>query len=167
MSAEYYSEKLDGKNHDRKGFSCGEVELDRYFTDQATQDHRRRVAVPYVLMEAATNRIIGFYTLSMRSIDRDSLPPDIGKRLPYRQVPVVLIGRLAVHIDYHGKGWGWRLLADALMRAAGAGEEVAAYAVIVEAKSDAARAFYEHAGFRALADNPWVLYIAMRSITGK
>nr|MDA8216443.1 hypothetical protein [Dehalococcoidales bacterium] len=97
MPADYYSEILDGAKHYREGFVCGVPALDRYFKEQALQDYRRRLAVPHVLVEGATGKIVGFYTLSMRSLDRESLPSDLAKKVPYRQIPVVLIGRLALH----------------------------------------------------------------------
>ena len=164
MPASYYSEKLDRAKHDRKAFSCGEPDLDRYFREQAVQDLSRRVAVPYVLVESASNRVAGYYTLSMRSFDRNTFPPDIAKKFPYRHIPVVLIGRLALNKDYQGKGWGWKLVADALYRAASASSEVAAFAVVVEAKNDSARSFYEHVGFSSMVDNPLALYIPVGSI---
>lgn len=164
MHAEFRSEILDGAKHDRVAFTCGAPTLDRYFRQQALQDYRRGLAVPHVLVEAGPNLIVGFYTLSMRSIDRDALPADVAARLPYRQIPLALIGRLAVATVFQGSGWGRRLLVDAFLRVVGAGREVAAYAVIVEAADERAHAFYEHVGFLPLPDNPRILYLPIETI---
>ena len=115
-------------------------------------------------MEAGPNLSVGFYTLSMRSIDRDALPADVAARLPYRQIPLALIGRLAVATGFQGSGWGRRLLVDGFVRVVGAGREVAAYAVIVEAADERAHAFYGHVGFLPLPDNPRVLFLQMESV---
>jgi hypothetical protein len=57
-----------GDAHDRSAFHCGEEALDRYFGTQATQDIRRRVANCFVIVEAATDQLAGYYTLSATSI---------------------------------------------------------------------------------------------------
>ncbi len=160
---DFYSEILDTEKHDVESFSCGVPELDRYLHERATHDYRRRVAVPHVLVESATGRIVGYYTLSMRSVDRNSFPRSIAKKLGYREVPVAIIGRLAVCADLQGQGWGYRLIANAFTRIAQAAENVAACAVMVEAIDERAHSFYEHLGFRPFADNPRALYIPLDS----
>ncbi len=161
---DYYSEILDEEKHDLDSFSCGVPELDRYLRERAAHDHRRRVAVPHVLVESATGRIIGYYTLSMRSVDRDSFPRSIARKLRYRQIPAAIIGRLGVREDLHGQGWGVRLLANAFARIALAAGDVAAFAVIVEALDENAPSFYEHLGFRPMADDPRALFIPLDSV---
>ena len=106
-----------GKGHDRAAFSCGVETLDAYLRKQASQDARRRVAAPFVLVERPGGTVIGFYTLSQMSVHLADLPPDISKKLPkYPDIPVTLLGRLAVDWRYRGHGFGERLLMDALRR---------------------------------------------------
>ena len=91
-------------------------------------------------------RIAGFYTLAAASVALDSLPEGMAKGLPrYPAVPAMLIGRLAVAIEHQGKGLGSALIADAVVRTDRLG--VGAFAIIVDAKDDRARAFYEANGF--------------------
>src|SRR4051812_48233392 len=100
MTASFIVEPL-GPYHDRKGFRCGVDALDRYFSQQAGQDVRRRVTACFVLREIATNAIAGFYTLSAGAIPVADLPPEILKRLPrYQSVPVARLGRLAVSLAH-------------------------------------------------------------------
>jgi GNAT superfamily N-acetyltransferase len=61
--------------------------------------------------------------------------------LRYRQRPVTLIGRLAVDDRAKGRGCASLLLMDALRRSLTHSVEVAAMAVIVDAKDDAAAGF--------------------------
>ncbi len=136
--------------HDRPTFNSGSEPLDRYLREQVNQDVRRRVAACFV---ATTDgkRIAGYYTLASASPLLSELPPSTGKRLPRcSTVPAVRMGRLAVDRGFKGQGLGGALLADALGRAAG--PEIAAYALIVDAKDDLVANFYRHHGFIALPD---------------
>jgi ribosomal protein S18 acetylase RimI-like enzyme len=69
------------------------------------------------------------------------------------------MGRLAVDRDFKGQGLGGALLADALLRAARS--EIAAFALVVDAKDEAAAAFYSHHGFIALPDTPLTLFLPL------
>ena len=147
------------EEHNRSAFSCGNEALDRYLREQAGQDRRRRLSAVLVLVDSEDNLVAGYYSLAACQVDPKSLPPQLARRLPRRPVPATLIGRLAVDLRYRGLGLGRSLLADALLRAAIVSLEVASMAVIVDAKDDAARAFYEHHGFRRFADEPHRLYL--------
>ena len=145
--------------HDRTTFNSGSEPLDRYLCEQVTQDVRRRVAACFV---ATTDgkRIAGYYTLASASLLLAELPASTGKRLPrYPTVPAVRMGRLAVDQGFTGQGLGSALLADALGRAARS--EVAAYALMVDAKDDVAASFYRHHGFIALPDSPRTLFLPL------
>lgn len=145
--------------HDRTTFNSGSAPLDRYLREQVTQDVRRRVAACFV---ATTDgkRIAGYYTLASASLMLAELPASTGKKLPrYPTVPAVRMGRLAVDQGFKGQGLGSALLADALGRAARS--EVAAYALMVDAKDDAAANFYRHHGFVTLPDSPRTLFLPL------
>lgn len=145
--------------HDRAGFHCGVAPLDCYLKKQATQDIRRRMAACFVAL-ADEQRIAGYYTLASASVLLADLPPEVGKKLPrYPSVPAVRLGRLAVDQAFQGQGLGGALLADALTRAARA--EIAAFALIVDAKDEAAAAFYRHHDFLALPDSPRTLFLPL------
>ena len=77
-------------------------------------------------------------------------------------MPASLLGRLAVDHRQQGKGYGRFLLADALYRAAQS--EIASVAVIVDAKDDSARRFYERESFLPLPDQPMRLFRPMADI---
>jgi GNAT superfamily N-acetyltransferase len=148
--------------HDRTVFDCGAAPLNRYFQEQVSQDVRRRIAACFVAL-SGDQRIAGFYTLASASILLDELPANIGKKLPrYPTVPAVRMGRLGVDQAYKAQGLGGALLADALMRAARA--EIAAYALIVDAKDAEAAAFYRHHGFIALPDTPLALFLPLATV---
>jgi len=89
------------------------------------------------------------------------LPTGIAKRLPHYPVPAVVIGRLAVARAFQGRGLGETLLLDAIGRVVRASTTIAAYAVVVDAKNDTARAFYERYGFRPFPSTPRRLFLPL------
>jgi len=148
VSGQFRIEPLSS-DHDRSRFSSGSVPLDRYFREQASQDIKRRIATCFVALSVETNDVAGFYTLAATSIALSSLAPDIVRKLPrYPVVPAALLGRLAVAQNYQGKVLGSVLLGDALLRTARA--ELGVFAMLVDAKDDAAQRFYERYGFALL-----------------
>ncbi|WP_308389248.1 GNAT family N-acetyltransferase [Acidithiobacillus sp. AMEEHan] len=148
--------------HDRTGFQSDSEPLNRYLREQAFQDMRRRVTACFVAL-ADGNRIAGYYTLASASLLLAHLPASMGKKLPrYPTVPAVRMGRLAVDRSFQGQGLGGALLADALERAARS--EIAAFALVVDAKEETAAAFYRHHGFIALPDTPLTLFLPLATV---
>ncbi|MGO8954522.1 MAG: GNAT family N-acetyltransferase [Rhodomicrobium sp.] len=151
-----------GPGHRRSAFTSGAEPLDRYFWSQASQDARKHIAAPFVLV-LSDGTIAGYYTLSSTAVKLGELPAEIVRRLPrYPQVPATLLGRLAVDKRFQGRGYGRFLLADALFRALRS--EIASFAVIVEAKDDAARRFYERESFLPFPEMPMKLFRPMADI---
>ena len=147
-------------SHDRTGFRSGVEPLDRYFATQVTQDIRRRVSACFVAVEQASGAVAGYYTIAASSIPLPDLAPESAKKLPrYPLVPAVRIGRLAVAAGQRGKGLGAGLIVDAISRALRA--EIAAFAIVVDAKDEAAQAFYKHHGFIAFTGSPMTLYLPL------
>ena len=153
-----------GPQHDRASFSCGEPALDTYIRRQASQDARRRVAQVFVAVGDAPGEIAGYYTLSAASFEKDELPVDLAKRLPHYPVPAAVLGRLAIDGEHQGRGLGETLLLDAARRLVRASATIAVYAMVVDAKNDRARAFYERYGFRAFASMPRRLFLPLQTI---
>lgn len=147
---------------ERAGFDSGSLALDRYFREQVSQDMRRRVATCFVAL-TDDQRVAAYYTLASASVPLTALPVDVVKKLPrYRAVPVVRMGRLAVDQVFKGQGLGGAMLADALMRVMRS--EIAAYALLVDAKDESAAGFYRHHGFIALPDSPLTLFLPLASV---
>lgn len=145
MTGSFRIEPLSA-DHDRSTFLSGSDELDQYFRERVSQDVKRRVATCFVAVSVAGQAIAGCYTLTATSVALNELAAEIAKELPrYPVVPAVLLGRLAVDRRHQGQGLGGVLLADALKRTARA--ELGVFAMVVDAKDDAARRFYERYGF--------------------
>jgi ribosomal protein S18 acetylase RimI-like enzyme len=148
--------------YDRAAFRSDSEPLNHYLRAQVTQDIRRRVAACFVAL-ADGQSIVGYYTLASASLLLADLPASTGKKLPrYPTVPAVRMGRLAVDQTFKGQGLGGALLADALDRAASS--EIAAFALMVDAKDEAAAGFYRHHGFIALPDSPLTLFLPLATV---
>jgi predicted GNAT family N-acyltransferase len=151
-------------DHDRTAFTCGIVELDDYFRQQAGQDAKRKVAAPFVMLDPK-RRIVGYYTLSSYGIRSTELPPAVAKKLPkYPLIPATLLGRLAISRDHQGQKLGRLLLMNALHRSWKNTTEVASVGVVAEAIDNTARDFYLHHEFIPLLEHPRKLFIAMDTI---
>ncbi len=151
--------------HDRTGFRCGVEALDRYLKKQAKQDSKRRISRVFVATKPDNpNSVIGYYTLSTLSIELNQLPDKLARKLPRHQVPAALIGRLAVSNAAQGQGVGKMLLADAIKRTLAVSDQIAIYAMVVDAIDDNAKGFYEQFGFIRLSDESPRLFLPLKSI---
>lgn len=109
--------------------------------------------------------MIGYYTVSAISIDVGALPAETARKLPrYPEIPATLIGRLAVDQHRRGERLGEFLLMDALYRSLRQAGEIAAAAVVVDAKDDRARSFYQAYDFRRFPDRPDRLFLTMTAV---
>jgi len=151
-------------DHDQTAFSCGIVEMDHYLHHRASQDAKRKVAAPFVMLDAQ-RQVVGYYTLSAYGIQTRELPPTVAKKLPkYPLIPATLLGRLAVNRDHQGQKLGRILLMDALYRSWKNISEVASVGVVAEAIDNSAREFYLHHEFISLPEHPKKLFIAMGTL---
>jgi GNAT superfamily N-acetyltransferase len=155
-------QRLDAKRHDRAAFDCGAPELNHYLTRRATQDRRRNLTQVYVLVGTdAPTEVLGYYTLSAAQVDSEQMSEQEWRRLPRYPVPCFRMGRFAVQQDAQGQGLGKLLLGCAVDRCLQVRQEVAAYALLVDAKDADAKSFYEHFGFVPFSDRPLSLYLVI------
>ena len=79
-------------------------------------------------------------------------------------MPAALIGRLAVSIAAQGQGFGKMLIADAIKRTLAVGDQIAIYALVIDAINDNAKGFYEQFGFTRLSDDSPRLFLPLKSM---
>ena len=79
-------------------------------------------------------------------------------------MPAALIGRLAVSIAAQGQGVGKMLIADAIKRTLAVGDQIAIYALVIDAINDNAKGFYEQFGFTRLSDDSPRLFLPLKSM---
>lgn len=148
--------------HNRRNFTSGISELDEYIQRFAAQQSKKNIAVVRVLVDSTTPHVIlGYYSLSAAQIDVMQLDDKARKKLPRYPIPCFRMGRLAVHSAHQGRGLGGLLIGCVIERCLEAKKQVAAYALIVDAKGNQAKKFYEHYGFIACYENPMTLYLPL------
>lgn len=154
------------KDHHRTEFHCGVKLLDRYIAKQAGQDIKRRVSRVFVATPAASSgKIIGYYTLSALSIELYRLPEKMARKLPRHPVPAALLGRLAVSKNARGHGIGKMLLADSIKRTISISDQIAIYAMVVDAIDDSAKRFYQQYGFSSLCEETSRLFLPLQTMS--
>ena len=110
-------------------------------------------------------RVTGFYALSTGGVDIAEVPERLAKGLPRHPVPVVILTRLAVHLECQGHGLGRALVRDALVRVATASHALGIRAPLVHAKDSSARAFYlALAEFEPSPTDPLHLFLLMKDL---
>ncbi len=153
---------LDATLHDRANFQCGEPALDEYLRKYAVQQSAKGIGSVFVLVDSTQpSKILGFYTLSAAQIGVAQLSDAERKKLPRYPVPCFRMGRLARSIEHSGAGIGGLLVGLAVDRCLKARAHVGAYALLVDAKNEKAKAFYQHYGFTACVDSPMTLYLPL------
>lgn len=155
MTADLIVEPFDTRRHDRGAFTCGKPPLDRYLKEQASQDLKREANAIFVLVDVGRPaEIIGYFTLCSSALTQDEVPEAARKLVPrYPVVSATLIGRLAVALAHHHKGFGGMLLERALVKAYEATVYVASCMVFVDAIDDEAAGFYKAFGFTQLPES--------------
>ena len=134
-----------GADHDLTKFSSGIHELDAWLRENAVHASRMNVARTFVWADE-DKQVVAYYALAAHQVTSEVLPRQIARGGP-RQIPAVLIGKLALDAKLQGQGLGGLLLADAAQRVVEATETVAARVVAVDAIDETAARFYEHFGF--------------------
>lgn len=146
--------------HDRKGFDCGDLELNAWLCQVARQHAEKRVSSTFVTVSGEdSTQVLGFYAISLAELVNADLPLPQRKRLPTK-VPVFRLGRLATAKDQQGKGIGEFMLFDAIDRVTRIAGEVGGIGLVVNAKPRAVE-FYRRYGFEQMADHQYNLILPL------
>jgi GNAT superfamily N-acetyltransferase len=118
-----------------------------------------------MLCPAATQPLVAgqtYYTLAYGSVEHEDAPARTRKGLAKHPVPVMIVARLAVARKFRKLGLGKHLLRDALLRTLQAAEIAGLRAVVVQAKDEEAKCFYEHYRFESLSSDPLKLALLLK-----
>jgi len=137
------------ETHDRSSFDSGEPVLDEWLRKRAWNNLQLAASRTYVVCPTGLNIVVGYFAVSMGQILAQEAPGSMRRNMP-RQIPAVILGRLAIDRQRQGRGLGAALLADVVRRAVVASNQISARLVVVHAISPAAEAFYLHHGFTRL-----------------
>jgi predicted N-acetyltransferase YhbS len=134
-----------GDGHRLEDFRCSAPELAKWLLERARQNQGSGASRCFVVCDGQ-QRVVGYYALAAGAVSHEQAPGRIRRNMP-DPVPVIVLGRLAVHIDQQGRGIGRGLLKDAVLRTLQVREQVGARALLCHAIDDSAKAFYLKHGF--------------------
>lgn len=148
--------------HDINNFDCGVHALNLYLKSFASQNIKNNSAKTYVATRS--NIVVGYHSLAFGSVFHEEAPARITKGLAKHPVPIILLARLAVDNTEKGQGLGKALLKDALLRTLQASEIAGLRAVLVHAKDNNAKKFYEKFGFESSPIDPFHLFLLIKDL---
>ncbi|MBW1799979.1 MAG: GNAT family N-acetyltransferase [Deltaproteobacteria bacterium] len=152
------------REHNRQGFDCGSVELNKYLHSTARQHSEKGISRTFVLIEdEKPSEILGFFTLVSCEILVEKLPKKYSKKYP-DQAPAAKLARLAVSKRNQKKGLGARMMINAMERVLRVSEHLGVIGFFVDAKDDKAASYYRQFGFMPLPDNSLELFLPLATI---
>lgn len=154
-------EKLN-RCHAVDAFDCGEGALNRFLIRFALPNQQANASQTY--LGFADDVVIGFYTLVVGEVRYDDAPERLIKGLARHPVPIMLLARLGVSVEWQGKGVGAGLLRDAVLRTLQAADIAGIRALAVHAKDDAARSFYRRFDFVESPTDPLHLFALIKDL---
>lgn len=148
--------------HRADAFDCGVPALNSYLTRRALGDQQAERTRIYVAVR--DTHILGFFGLAAASVEPQAATPRLARGQGTQAIPVILLARFAVDRREQGKHLGEAMLVEALRKASAAADTIGARAMLVHAKDDRARAFYERYGFEPSPTSPLHLILLMKDI---
>ena len=138
---------------DREAFDCGRETLNGWFRRNAWRNQQSGASRTSVIADRVSGRIAGYVSLSMSEIRRTWLPKADRRNQP-DPIPALLLGQLAIDLDYQGQGHAASLMAFVLNTTIRVAEDLGCFALITHPLDDDVRAFYRQFGFVELPHDP-------------
>lgn len=152
---------LDSR-HRNEGFDSGEPSLDDWLKRQGLKNQASGASRTYVICE--NDAVIGYYCLAAGAIGRAEAPKPMQRNRP-DPIPVLVLGRLAIHKNHQQSGLGTALLRDAIMRSLRAAEIAGVTALLVHAISEEAKRFYRSRGFLESPIRPMTMCLMLSTVS--
>jgi GNAT superfamily N-acetyltransferase len=143
-------------------FDCGVPALNQFLQRYALANQKAGSAQTYVCCK--DDEVIGFYSLTVGSVEHDNAPDRVVKGIARHPVPVLILARMAVDLLNQRKGLGRALLKDALLRTLQAADIAGIRALLVHAKNDAARKWYIQWEFEPSPTDPFHLFLILKDL---
>lgn len=145
-----------------EAFDCGQPALNQFLQRYALVNQKANSAQTYVCTLAGD--VVGFYSLAVGSVNSEDAPVRVMNGLARHPVPVMILARLAIDKDHQDKGLEKALLRDALLRTAQAADIAGIRCLLVHAKDEAARQWYESWEFESSPADPYNLFLMLKDL---
>ncbi len=147
--------------HELEEFRCDEASLDDWLRRRARANQVGGASRTYVVCDG--NYAIGYYALASGVIAVESAPGRFRRNMP-NPIPVAVLARMAVDLNWHGRGIGRALFRDAASRVAQAADAMGLRGIVVHAISEQAKSFYLALGFDPSPSEPMTLMVTLADI---
>ena len=147
--------------HETSRFCSGNETLDEWLIKRAWKNQQNGASRTFIISDE--NEVVGYYALATGSIERTVSTGNFSRGMP-NPIPVIILGRLAIDVDYQGQQLGSGLLKDAMLRTLSIADNVGIRGLLVHAISEAAKQFYLSYGFQVSPIEPMTLLLSMNSI---
>lgn len=143
--------------HELSEFDCGRDNMNTWLRKHALANDNKTSRTFVVQHE---NKVVAYYSLAAGSVERNALSKKLQKNSP-ENIPVIILGRLAVDTDYQGQAIGSSLLRDALLRSMNAADNIGVRALLVHALDEHLIPYYEKRGFQSSPLDPMTMFIPL------
>jgi predicted N-acetyltransferase YhbS len=147
--------------HDVAPFCCGIPSLDDWLQKRALKNQGSNASRTFVI--CMNHRVIGYYALATGSVERLIAPGAIARNMP-EPIPVIVLGRLAIDVQYQGQRLGGALLKDAMLRTLSIAQNAGVRGLLVHSISKQAKQFYLSYGFQVSPVEPMTLLLSVQHI---
>ena len=134
-------------HHRLEEFDCGKSALTNWLSSYARQAQGSGSARTFVVCDG--DRVIGYFSLTVGQIDTFEAPERIRLGMGQYPIPLVILARLAVDLDYQKQGIGYSMLQDAIRRTISIAEQAGIRALLTHPIDEDAEAFYRRFGFES------------------
>lgn len=138
------------RQHNRAAFDCGDEEMNEFVHHYLAQQVKSGETSCYVLEESESYEMLGLFTLSPGSLQKQDFPG--GEKFAYPQAGVYLLGRLAVSKCHHGKGYA-KLMVEQAVTMLTQPDVPRALGLLTELKRPELKSFYHKLGFVEITPN--------------
>ncbi len=154
-------EKLQ-RHHAVDAFDCGREDLNRFLRQYALPNQQSGGSQTYV--GVVDDTVVGYYALAVGSVEQAIAPERVKKGLAKHAIPIMLLARLAVDLHWQKQGVGAALLKDATLRTLQAADIAGIRALVVHAKDEGAKQFYERFDFLPSPSDPLHLFMLLKDL---
>ena len=151
------------REHELDDFDCGEPQLDEWLKRYARAADASESARVFVVAEDGA-RVVAYYALAAAQVEPHSATARAAKGQPTRPIPAVLLARLGVDRRHQSRGLGRSLLQDVMLRCVAAADEIGVRVLLVHAKNERAKRWYQQYGFEESPTDPLHVMLLMKDI---
>lgn len=138
-----------------------QIRLFEWLIRRSLKNQQSGASRTYVICKE--NRVIAYYALASGSIERLIASKTIARNMP-DPIPVTVLGRLAVDLQYQGQRFGAALLKNAILRTVSVSRSIGVRAILVHAITEDAKRFYANYGFKESPINKMTLMLSLQQI---